>query len=409
MSEVASDHVDRVQLMKDSIAHALRRSDEELSKPEDLSELVFSNSTGLAKPSKAWMWEGYVLKGKLTSIEAKGGGGKSRLLLGIAACLSNGVFPFSYESEIVNVEPGRILYFSTEDTMEESAQTFEECGGNRELFFPYNRRKYGALRLNDQGLTNLEKMIKANRIVMTAFDPILQYLPDSVKSQNDNVSITQFLDDLRAVAESTNTALFTVRHWAKGTLGKDVEDLAAGGEAWRNGARGQFVMFPHPKNMNNWSQFLVVPGRNTQRVQYGKPFAIEVRTGYQTFVHPKNIDWETYIEAYPALAKRYGSPKASFNRSSRGPAPKARQAAAQAILDLLTKRNCRSMYCKDVINQLEGNGDGLFSRATLYLAKKALNDQGLLTDTRGLWQVTEAYDPLDDDFQLFAQAQEGED
>ncbi len=393
----------------DIIAKAIGRSKYLLAQEDDLSEFVLPNAEGLPSPVTDWMWEGYVLRGKLTNIEAKGGGGKSRLLLGIAACLSNGVFPFTYEPEVRKVPEGAILYFSSEDTACENAQTFEDCGGNRKHFIPYNKKNFGTLRLNDEGLTKFDKMIRANGIVMAAFDPILQYLPDFVKSQNDNVAITQFLDDLRTVAESTNAAIFPIRHWAKGTLGKDVEDLAAGGEAWRNGARGQFVLFPHPKNMNNWSQFLVVPGRNTQRVQYGKPFAIQVSTGLQTFVHPKDIDWESYCEAFPALGKRYGSPKANVQRSTRGPAPKARQEAAQAILDLLLKREGKSMYCTEVINELDGKGEGLHARNTLYLARKALIDQGLLTDTRGLWQVTDAYDPFDDDFELFAQANPEED
>jgi hypothetical protein len=376
-------------------ARALAASDAELlPKPEDLSNFVLPNAEGLPSPVTDWMWEGYVLRGKLTNIEAKGGGGKSRLLLGIAACLSNGVFPFTYEPEVKKVPEGAILYFSSEDTACENAQTFVDCGGNRKYFIPYNKKNFGTLRLNDEGLTKFEKMIKANGIVMAAFDPILQYLPDFVKSQNDNVAITQFLDDLRTVAESTNAAIFPIRHWAKGTLGKDVEDLAAGGEAWRNGARGQFVLFSHPKNMRNWSQFLVVPGRNTQRVQYGPPFAIQVSTGLQTFLHPKDIDWEIYCEAYPALARRFGNPKANLVEGTRGPKASVLQETAKAILNLLSEQPEKKMYTKDVRETLIKRD---FVQRTIYNARDALLKSGQIEDNHGMWTLSATYDPFEND------------
>jgi hypothetical protein len=395
---VPKSESDRRRTSEETILAALGRSDEIVTRKDDLSEFIVPNAVGLAKPQISWLWDGYVLAGKLTNIEAKGGGGKSRLLLGIAACLSNGCFPFGYEQEIIKVDRKRTLYFSTEDTAEEVAQTFEECGGDREYLHIFSPKNGGRMVLDSNGLTRLSKTITAVGASWVPFDPILEYAPPSLKSQNDNTEITKFMADLRGVAESTNSAIAPIRHFAKGLLGKGIEDFGAGGEAWRNGARGQFVLFPHPENKRFWSQFLVVPGRNSLRVQYGDPFAIEVRDGRQLFVSSIDVDWEKYCSAYAAIDARFGKPKADIERGARGPAPKEVLEAAQAIMDALVAAPGRKLYSKAVRSILKQDEPGGYTTSTITRARKELLKSNQIEDDNGFWTLLDDnYDPFADD------------
>ncbi len=352
---------------------------------------VISDATGLEPSQTDWLWEGYMLKGKVTNIEARGGAGKSRLVLAIAACGSIGCFPFGPHGEPIRFEPWSTLYLSSEDDPAEIADTFEECGGDRKYLKIYDPREHGPLTIHGEGEDRLIRMIQKNGVKNVVADPVLEFAPAYLKSQSDNVAITQFMAGLRRVGAKTESAVTIMRHFAKGMIGKEMHELAAGGEAWRNGARGQFVLFSHPENRIGWTQILVCPARNTMRVQYAKPFGIEIDSGRQFFLTPEQVDMEKYMEHYDVLKRRYGGPQANLPRGTRGPGNEALEKTAQAILDYLYKNG--ATYTKAVRTDLIAAG---FVQATIYRAKDALIAKGLIVDDRGTWSIGDTYDPFDD-------------
>lgn len=352
-------------------------------------------AVGLQPSTIEWLWEGYIMRGKVTNVEAKGGSGKSRLILGIAAGLSLGVWPFTSESATsVRCEPGKTLIFTSEDTPEEITDTFREAGGDVTKLFFWDTRIQGTLVLDDAGVDKLQALVAMNNIDMVVLDPVLEFVPKTLTSQNDNTAITKFLASLRNVAGATGCAIVCVRHFSKGMAGKEVHEMAAGGEAWRNGARGQFVLFPHPENRKGWTQVMVVPSRDMMRAQYGKPFGIEITEGRQTFVAPHVLNVETYCEAYEALAKRFGRASTRIPDKSRGPKATRLNECVEALAGILEKSPGRAKHYEEIRSELIGAG---FPRALVYRAKAAMKDAGILRDSGTDWVLTDDYDPFADD------------
>ena len=78
-----------------------------------------------------WLWYPYVPFGKVTLLQGDPGDGKSKLMLSIAALLSNGEpLPFTDEEE---TEPMTIIYHTTEDDADDTiVPRFNSAGGNGE-------------------------------------------------------------------------------------------------------------------------------------------------------------------------------------------------------------------------------------------------------------------------------------
>jgi len=350
-------------------------------------------ATALGDPSTTWLWEGYILGGKLTLLDARGGSGKTRLFLAMAACLSLGRFPFGIGGHPVTVDPGKSLLISSEDDPEESAQTFGEIGGDKSKLFLYNPGVHGGIVLDDAGCQRLEDLILVNGIQLVGLDPILQFMPTDVRGQTDNQGITKTLARLSGVARKTGAAIILIRHWAMNLTAREVNQMGAGGESWRNVCRGQRILFPHPENntRQDETRVLIVNGRHTQRIRYEGTFEMVISRGMQAFIHPDKVELGPYVDTYPALGTFLGvAPQVSTG--ARGPKPGERQRAAQLIVDYLVAHG-RTAYSRDVREALESQG---INKNRFYEAKQELVSTEYMTDDRGRWSLTERADPFSD-------------
>lgn len=248
--------------------------------------------------------------------------------------------------------------------------------------------------LDEMGIDRLQELVAMNNIDMVVLDPVLEFVPKTLTSQNDNTAITKFLASLRNVAASTGCAIVCVRHFSKGMAGKEVHEMAAGGEAWRNGARGQFVLFAHPECRAGWTQVMAVPARNTMRAQYGKPFGIEITEGRQTFVAPHVLNVEAYCEAYEALAKHLGKVHLEIHVKARGRRPARQFECAKAIAEILEKCPGRNMSQLNMRQMLIHQG---FQQSLIYRTRNSMIVAGILKDTGVDWALTDNYDPFADD------------
>ncbi|MBN8689988.1 MAG: AAA family ATPase [Armatimonadetes bacterium] len=114
------------EYLRDVDAIVDRMLDEGLQEMERYAQRDLLPAAGLPPSTTVWLWEGYIMRGKVTNVEAKGGSGKSRLILGIAAGLSLGVWPFTSDSATsVTCKPGKTLILTSEDTPEEITDTFK--------------------------------------------------------------------------------------------------------------------------------------------------------------------------------------------------------------------------------------------------------------------------------------------
>lgn len=364
--------------------------------PDPAAEFRLPTAASLAGPQVRWLWEGYMLQGKQVIVDAPGGSGKTRFTLGVGAGITTGVFPFGIEDRPVPVAPRNFIHISSEDDPEESAETFREIGGDVDHAHFITPTHKDPVVLDEDGCRRLASMITVNNVGVVVLDPLLQFLPGFVKSQIDNTGITRVMSMLNSVARETGATILSIRHFAKGKEGKEINQFGAGGEAFRNAARGQFVFFPHPLNVQrrNYHRVLIVSGRNTQRVMYQPFLEMVVDDGIQTWIHPSRVDVEPYVAENEPL-RRFLGVAPSVQTGSRGPSAEAKQKAAQAILDYLMSHD-RNGYSRDVLTALTAAGH---NRATVYRARESLVASGHISDDRGRWRLTDDFDPFSDDAQ----------
>jgi hypothetical protein len=158
-----------------------------------------------------------------------------------------------------------------------------------------------------------------------------------------------------------------------------VRELGAGGEAWRNGSRGQIVFFPHPENNKHSFQALCVPARATLRTTEGRPFAIEIKDGRQGFITPDHVELDSYASRYEAVKRKFGlDTKPEVDRGGRGPVAEELQKCMDFIIEKLTEK---PLYYKAVKAICTKAG---FSERTFYRARTELLSRGM-QDDRGSW------------------------
>lgn len=345
-----------------------------------------------------WLWPGHILRGQLTLLDAKGGSGKTRLFLAMAACGSLGKLPFGLDGAPIDIPKFRTLLFTTEDDRGDIKAVYRSMGGDMAYLEVWDAQRYGQFTLDEDGLTRLSRMIEVNQFAMVGFDPVLQYLPRDVRSQNDNIAITQFLARKREVARTTGASIINVRHWSRESPGREVYNMGAGGESWRNSSRGQMVMFPHPDNSKHFFQSIAVCGRATIRTVDHAPFGIEITNGRQVFVHPDQLDLQPYADAYDSIRRKFGleqstsAPKARFHRGERGPNPDETEFVGNIILTILHDGPMRTGPLIEEVKKRAADKDRSVSNSTFYRAKRQLSADSKISETHGVMTINSSFD-----------------
>lgn len=362
------------------------------------SEFVLGDLSDVEEFEAEWLWEGHIYRGHLNLLDARHESGKSRFILQMACCLSLGSFPFTgFGGGPVSFTPARSLIFAGEDYPGETKTTVRELGGNMRMIkvwdpTPKAKGGDGPLVLNEEGLERLTKLIQVNQFDYVAFDPIIDFLPDTI-NPNQNNQVSQFLARLRVVAVETNCAIKMVRHFTKDAMGRGITEMGSGAAAWVTKSRRHHVMLRHPNCIPNvFFQSLVVPVRGSQRSSRGQYFAIEIRDGRQTFVPHAEVPVEVYTSQYQALAAELGKAPNLAN-GSRGPMPAALQKCADDITDFLRSNGWKVHY-RDFSKHMESLGH---AARTISRAKARLTDEGVLAYENGYLQLTNAADPFVDE------------
>jgi hypothetical protein len=170
-----------------------------------------------------FLWKPYIPKAKLCGVKGDPGGGKTTALLGISACFSRGRIPATYEE----CEPVNTLYFSYENDPESQViPRFVAAGGDRERLFIATGAvgedgKPRPFSLADT--ESIEKQIRKNNIGLVIFDPLQSYLGGDLDMHRANET-RPVLDGLTTVAKRTGAAICIVRHLAKSSTGRSVNN-----------------------------------------------------------------------------------------------------------------------------------------------------------------------------------------
>lgn len=271
-----------------------------------------------------WLWPGYIRKQQLNLVEGKGSVGKTTFLLSIAAAGSIGRLPFGEECE-----PFSTLIFARQDSPGEiRAKMRQITGGHfdpKRIFI-----RTGAMCLDPMGMSELHDSMLEHKVSYVPFDPMKTYFPSSIQTEFANIQQNKFFDELRAIVQNVDAAPMLTRHFARFTNGRDLTDMGAGGEEWRNSARAQLVFLPHPHNAGETGVF---SARGSLNAKPGPPFGYALlRNGEIGWISPEHFELEVYAEAYPAVAEHYGIQTEDTTPKSKRGRPSNRRADAIAWL-----------------------------------------------------------------------------
>jgi hypothetical protein len=237
-----------------------------------------------------WLWNPYLIKGHLNLLDAKGGAGKTTLIMATALSLSEGLIPFGGECE-----PVHTVYFGTEDTTGEMKALQKRLGfGDCRYFHPINK----VFRLDAEGVAKVLATIEKYKASLCVFDAITYYFAGMVKNPWDGMEIAPHLNRLRGVARETNCAIWNIRHFSRGAENRDLADMGAGSEQWRNSHRRQLVLRPHP-DIPRYS--IAAPARGALLAGAGEPFAFSMQNDIFGWI--KNPDMSVFEQKNERISR----------------------------------------------------------------------------------------------------------
>ena len=112
-----------------------------------------------------WLVPQYIPKGQITVLAGDGGSGKTTIWCGQAAAVSNGskVFFDAVPGEFAQCEPQKVLFFSSEDSIEYTLKArLRKARANLENIFSVSLRdeRFSQIKFNSQLLKDLIDQIK---------------------------------------------------------------------------------------------------------------------------------------------------------------------------------------------------------------------------------------------------------
>jgi len=347
-----------------------------------------------------WLWPGYIARRKITLLEGRGSGGKTRFLQALAACGGQGALPFGVDENPVEFEPWSTMFMGEEDEPEDIFSTVVDSGGLRERTFWWDEDSLGQVVFDGKGGEKiLVDTIKAHQeaghnIRLIICDPILEFCPPNFNI-NDNSAVKRLYKVMGRVARELDVAIVFIRHFKKGTVGVDISERGAGCEGWRNYARQQLHLVGRDDNTFNQFESLIVSMRNANRIVYGNPFAYCIDRGRIFFKSPSQVDRQHYVDSEPQLA-RYFKGVAPTKKGSRGPVSSTVKRIKDFIVAYLQEHGDTHFGAvKAAIAQQSEK----YTKQRVSEAKKSLMDDGLLKDDDGIWRFIAAeYDPFADGF-----------
>ena len=312
----------------------------------------------------SYLWKPYFPIGKAVLVDADGGIGKSSLALAIAACLSQGMTPMTFEP----CEPVRTLFIGhTEDDDEELETVYRACDG-RPGWITYNQE---GLMFNEDMFEDLGMRVRETGERFIVFDGIFDFMSIGGRpaNPNDPVQMAAMMGLLGRFAARNRVTAFASRHTSKSTEGKAESNLGIGSAMIRNKARGQLLLRWH-KNKEMYRGVVVATDmRGSILRQPGAPFAFKRKHNAVEWL--PDMDLTDYTEGA---------------EQKRGPTPEALTEACA----FLEKQLIDGPKMSADLVQL---ADGKISQPTLYRAKTHMG----LTTSKGLWRLPDGYDPYSDE------------
>ena len=166
----------------------------------------------------------YIAKGCINSVAGDGGSGKTTMWCGVAASVSAGKKAFfdPTPEEFAKYEPQKVLFFSSEDSIEHTLRArLRKAGANLDNIFSVSLQDeaFGSIKFNSPALESIIAQIKPALVI---FDPIQSFLPPDIQMGQRN-AMRNCLNPLIGWGEKYGCTFLIVVHTNKrqGVFGRN--------------------------------------------------------------------------------------------------------------------------------------------------------------------------------------------
>lgn len=193
----------------------------------------------------AWVWDGYLARGKVHIIAGPPGHGKTTLLLGLLAILTiGGRWPDGTRAEACDVA----IWSGEDDPADTLIPRLLACGADlRRVHIVRGVTEDGEKRSFDPStdISLLRESIQSKKIKLLVIDPIVSAVGgDSHKNAETRRALQPIVD----LAADFDCAVYGVTHFTKGTVGRDPVERVTGSLAFGAVTRVVTVAMKLPGN-----------------------------------------------------------------------------------------------------------------------------------------------------------------
>lgn len=164
----------------------------------------------------AWLVPGYLPRGQVCIMAGDGGAGKTSCWCSLAAAISTGnkVFFDQTPDEFAKTTPEKVLFFSSEDSVEYVLRArLRKAGANLKNICCANLKneRFSEIKFNS---SLLKKLISEVKPALVIFDPVQSFIPDGTNMSQRN-EMRSCLNPLIAIGEEIGTTSLIVVHTNK--------------------------------------------------------------------------------------------------------------------------------------------------------------------------------------------------
>ena len=218
-----------------------------------------------------WLWDQWLLKGKLTILAGSGGTGKTTLTLGLASVITaGGRLPSGLMCNAI----GNVLIWSGEDDPEDVlVPRLKAMGANLERIHFISAIGHGNQRRAfdpSSDIGALDQSVKAiGGVSLLIIDPIVSAVAKDMNQAND---VRRGLQPIVDFANQHQCGVIGISHLAKGSQGKDPTERILGSQAFSAFARMTWLTV---SNKETGDRVLVRSKSNLSNIEGGFSYAIE--------------------------------------------------------------------------------------------------------------------------------------
>lgn len=313
--------------------------------PGELDELEGPITAGLVQFSTAdeierisWLWVKHLAFRELTILDGEKAQGKSFVVDDWAAIASRGGF---FPGSEVAIDPINTIIFTDEGHWESTTlPRLVAAGANLARIARPKRRKPKKRDKNDDwglalpdGANLMERMIREAGAQFAIWDPITDFLDESINSHND-ASVRRALRPLNGVLTRTNCVGLAIRHLNKNT-NQEAKFRGGGSVAFANRARVHLIAARLPAGQSNGTHGIGQLDINlTKKVDKVLAYSIE-DSDIDADTTGENkvgrVEWHGYIDISADDLGR-------TEHGRKGPAPIVQDEIINALNDMFAKQ-----------------------------------------------------------------------